>query len=58
MKTILAVDGSDNAYEAVHALKYLARAEQLTLLHALNVPAPAYPMMVPDVADASVAGSA
>ena len=51
MKTILAVDGSDNAYEAVHALKYLARAEQLTLLHALNVPAPAYPMMVPDVAE-------
>jgi len=51
MKTILAVDGSDSSYEAVHALKYFARAEQLTLLHALNVPTPAYPMMVPEVAE-------
>ena len=50
MKTLLAVDGSDNSYEAVHALKYLARAEQLTLLHALDVPRPAYPMMLPEVA--------
>ncbi len=51
MKTLLAVDGSDNSYEAVHVMKYLARAEQLTLLHALNVPRPAYPMMVPEVAE-------
>lgn len=51
MKTLLAVDGSDNSYEAVHALKYFAKAEQLTLLHALNVPRPAYPMMVPEVAE-------
>ena len=50
MKTLLAVDGSDNSYEAVHALQYFARAEQLTLLHALNVPRPAYPMMLPEVA--------
>jgi nucleotide-binding universal stress UspA family protein len=51
MKTLLAVDGSDNSYEAVHALKYLARTEQLTLLHALDVPRPAYPMMLPEVAE-------
>jgi nucleotide-binding universal stress UspA family protein len=51
MNTLLAVDGSDNAYEAVHALKYFARSEQLTLLHALNVPRPAYPMMLPEVAE-------
>ncbi|MFI5224665.1 MAG: universal stress protein, partial [Nitrospirales bacterium] len=51
MKTLLAVDGSDNSYEAVHVLKYLARAEQLTLLHTLNVPRPAYPMMLPEVAE-------
>jgi nucleotide-binding universal stress UspA family protein len=51
MKTLLAVDGSDNSYEAVHALKYLTRAEQLTLLHALDVPRPAYPMMLPEVAE-------
>jgi len=51
MKTLLAVDGSDNSYEAVHALKYFSRAEQLTLLHALDVPRPAYPMMLPKVAE-------
>ena len=53
MKTILAVDGSDNAYEAVHVMKYIARAEQLTLLHALNVPRPAHPemMMMPEAAE-------
>ena len=51
MKTILAVDGSDNAYEAVHVLKYMARAEQLTLLHALNVSRPAYPEMLPEVTE-------
>jgi len=51
MKTLLAVDGSDNSYEAVHALKYFARAEQLTLLHALDVPRPAYPMILPKLAE-------
>lgn len=50
MKILLAVDGSDNSYEAVRALKYLDRAEALTLLHVLDVPKPAYPMMVPEVA--------
>ena len=45
MKTILAVDGSDNSYEAVHVMKYIARTEQLILLHALDVPRPAYPEM-------------
>jgi nucleotide-binding universal stress UspA family protein len=51
MKTVLAVDGSDHSYDAVHALKYFALAEQLTLLHALDVPRPAYPMLAPDVAE-------
>lgn len=51
MKTILAVDGSDHAYEAVHVMKYMARSEQLTLVHALNVPRPAYPMMVSEAAE-------
>lgn len=51
MKTLLAVDGSDNSYEAVHVMKYLARAEQLTLLHALDVPRPAYPEMMPEAAE-------
>jgi nucleotide-binding universal stress UspA family protein len=51
MKTLLAVDGSDNSYEAVHILKYLARSEQLTILHALNAPKPAYPMILPAMAE-------
>jgi len=51
MKTLLAVDGSDNSYEAVRAVKFLARSEQLILLHAMNVSRPAYPMMMPEVAN-------
>lgn len=51
MKTLLAVDGSDNSYEAVHALKYVAQADQVTLLHALDIPRPAYPMMLPKLAE-------
>jgi len=51
MKTLLAVDGSDNSYEAVHIMNYLARAEQLTLLHALDVSRPAYPEMMPEAAE-------
>ena len=50
MKLLLAVDGSDNSYEAVRALKYLARAEELHLVHVLDVPSPAYPMIIPEVA--------
>lgn len=52
MKTLLAVDGSDNSYEAVRALKYLRRADALILLHVVDAPRPAYPMMVPEVAQA------
>lgn len=50
MKILLAIDGSDQSYEAVRALKYFARAKELHLLHVLDVPTPAYPMMVPEVA--------
>lgn len=50
MKILLAVDGSDHSYEAVRALKYLSRAEELHLVHVLDVPSPAYPMMMPEVA--------
>lgn len=50
MKILLAVDGSDQSYEAVRALKYLARAESVVVVHVLDVPTPAYPMMMPEVA--------
>lgn len=45
MKTLLAVDGSDHSYEAAHALQFFAPAEQLTLLHVLNLSKSMYPMM-------------
>jgi nucleotide-binding universal stress UspA family protein len=51
MNLLLAVDGSDHSYDAVRALQYLRRADHLILLHVLNVPRPAYPMMMPEVAD-------
>ncbi|HJT19297.1 MAG TPA: universal stress protein, partial [Nitrospira sp.] len=51
MKILVAIDGSNHAYEGVRALRYLARADQVILLHVLNVPRPAYPMMVPEVAE-------
>ena len=51
MNTLLAIDGSDHSYEALRALKYVAKADRLIVLHALNVPRPAYPMMVPEVAE-------
>ena len=47
MKMLLAIDGSDQSYEAVRALKHLARADELQVLHVLVVPSPAYSMMVP-----------
>ena len=50
MKILLAVDGSDHSYEAVRALKYVSRAEELHVAHVLDVPTPAYPMMMPEVA--------
>ena len=51
MRTLLALDGSKNANEALRLLKDLSM-DHLVLLHALNVPKPAYPMMIPEVAQA------
>ena len=48
MRTLLAVDGSDNANEAVRSLQYVS-TDHLVVLHAMNVPKPAYPMMIPEV---------
>lgn len=50
MRTLLAVDGSEQSYEAVRALSQMARSDAVILLHAVDVPAPAYPMMMPEVA--------
>ena len=49
MKLLLAVDGSDNSYEAARSLKYISRAEELHIVHVLDVPTPAYPTIMPEV---------
>jgi nucleotide-binding universal stress UspA family protein len=50
MKLLLAVDGSDHSYEAVRALSYLSRSQELLVVHVLDVPTLTYPMMMPEVA--------
>jgi nucleotide-binding universal stress UspA family protein len=50
MRFLLAIDGSDSAYEAVRAMKHLTRADEMTLLHVLDFPKLAYPRMMPEVA--------
>ncbi|GKS60040.1 hypothetical protein YTPLAS18_35670 [Nitrospira sp.] len=50
MRILVAVDGSNYAYHAVQALAQLARAEQVALVHVVDVPVPAYPTMMPEVA--------
>ncbi len=50
MRTLLAVDGSDHSYDAVRALSQMTRFDTVVLLHVLDVPAPAYPMMMPEAA--------
>jgi len=47
MNILLAVDGSDQSYEATQALTHLPAADKLVVLHVLDVPNPAYPMLVP-----------
>jgi len=50
MRVLLAVDGSDQSYEAARGLAHLSPAQQLIVLHVLDVPKPAYPMIMPEVA--------
>lgn len=48
MKILLAINGSDQSYEAARSLQHLARAEELHVLHVLDVPARPYPTMHPE----------
>lgn len=48
MRLLLAVDGSDQSCAAARALVHLPPAEQLIVLHALDVPEPTYPMIAPE----------
>ena len=47
MKVLLAVDGSDQAFDAVRAMGCLAPAQPLTVLHVLHLPHLMYPMLGP-----------
>lgn len=49
MRMLVAVDGSDQSFDAVRALDQMAPLDHLTLLHVVDVPEPAYPMMMPEV---------
>jgi nucleotide-binding universal stress UspA family protein len=48
MKILLAVNGSDQSYEAARSLQYLVRAEELHIMHVLDIPARPYPTMYPE----------
>ena len=50
MRILLAVDGSDHSYEAARALTFFSAADEVILLHTLDVPKPAYPQITPEVA--------
>ncbi len=50
MNILLAVDGSDQSYEATQSLSHLPTADKLVVLHVMDVPTPAYPTVVPEVA--------
>jgi len=50
MRILVAIDDSEHSFVAARALSHFAVPERLVLLHALDVPAPAYPMMMPEVA--------
>ena len=48
MKVLLAINGSDQSYEAVRSLQYVARAEELHIVHVLDIPTRPYPTMHPE----------
>ncbi len=48
MRILLPVDDSEQSYNAARALAHLPASEQIIVLHALDVPEPAYPMIVPE----------
>ena len=50
MRILLAIDGSEESYQATKTLSQLSHPEQTIVLHVMDVPKPAYPMMMPEVA--------
>jgi nucleotide-binding universal stress UspA family protein len=51
MRILIPVDGSEPSQQAVKTLAHLSPAKQVTMLHAVEVPKPGYPMIMPQVAE-------
>jgi len=49
MKVLLAVDGSDQSFDAVRAMGCLAPAQPLTVIHVVNLPHLTYPTLGPNL---------
>ena len=49
MRIVLAVDGSEGSYQAVHAISHLAPAKKVVVLYAMDVPRLAYPVTTPGI---------
>lgn len=50
MRTLIAIDDSALSFDAARAVTHFTVPERLILLHALDVPKPHYPMIMPEVA--------
>lgn len=51
MRILVAVDGSDPSHHALQGLAHFRRATDVVLVHVLDIPVPAYPMMMPEISD-------
>lgn len=48
MHILLAIDGSEQSFEAAQALRYLSHLESVLILHTVHLPRPSYPLMSPE----------
>ena len=51
MKILLAIDGSPQSLYAIQALAYFGPLDEITLVHALQLPDLNYPMLTPEIKD-------
>ena len=51
MRLLVAIDGSNQSMDAVHALAHFTPPEELTLVHALPLPDLDHPMITPELRD-------
>ncbi len=51
MRLLVAVEGSDPSHHALQGIAHFRRAADVVLVHVLDIPIPAYPMMMPEISD-------